>query len=406
MKKTIQFKPLRYSLIFLGFAAVLFLGFGRMEPRHHLTGSSDKTISGEPEKNSPLLGVGITPKDDLAPMPVYNHWKNFTTKDGLPGNKVNCVRVDGNRIWAGTENGLAVIENDKVTKVYTTADGLAHRGVLFVDIDDLTGDTWIATLGGLNVLSAGKFRTYNQFNSGMPNNLVYMVSCDKNHIWIATGGGAGHLDTNTGSWEIFTEQNAPMHEPWTYAVSADQGVVYIAAWGGGIIEYNYVTRKFRDYTDPDGEMEIDLYPNDGPVHDITTAAYLSNGILWVSTYFGISRYDGNTWSGYFDHDSGLAGNFANFIKANGDVGWVCTDNGISSFNGDTWVTYRRDETGNGGEVIITKGKNVRKIKTATSISNSFIWGVDFQGDDVWVATSYGLSHGKRIGNSTAEIPNM
>jgi hypothetical protein len=109
-------------------------------------------------------------------------------------------------------------------------------------------------------------------------------------------------------------------------------------------------------------MEIDLYPNDGPVHDITTAAHLSNGILWVSSYFGISRYDGTTWSGYFDHDSGLASNFTNFIKANGDVGWACTDNGISSFNGDTWVTYRKDENGKGGEVIITKGKAVRKIK--------------------------------------------
>ena len=31
------------------------------------------------------------------------------------------------------------------------------------------------------------------------------------------------------------------------------------------------TKKFKDYTDPDGEMEIDLLPDDGLVHDITTA---------------------------------------------------------------------------------------------------------------------------------------
>ena len=278
--------------------------------------------------------------------------------------------------------------------------------MLFVDVNKVTGDVWIATLAGLNVLSAGRFDTYNQFNSGLPNDLVYMVSCDGNDIWVATGGGAGHLDTHTGVWEIFTEINAPMHEPWTYAVSANQGVVYIAAWGGGIIEYNFRTRHFRDYTDPDGEMELDLYPNDGPVHDITTAAYLSNGILWVSTYFGISRYDGTTWSGYFDSDSGLASNFVNFLKANGDVGYVCTDNGLSSFNGDTWVTYRIDDTTKVGEVIITKDKKVRKIRTNFRIANNFTWGVDFQGDDVWVATSHGLSHGWRTAGSTVEKPSM
>jgi ligand-binding sensor domain-containing protein len=406
MKKTLQNKKFRYSLLSMMVIGMLFLGFSRIKINSPESNEILETIISASGDRETGLGKGITPKDELKPMKVYNHWENFTTKEGLPANKVNCVKADGNRVWAGTENGLALIEGGRVVKVYNTKDGLAHRGVLSVDVNKVTGDVWIATLSGLNVLSAGKFETYNQFNSGMPNDLVYMVSCAGKDIWVATGGGAGHLDTNTGTWEIFTEQNAPMHEPWTYAVSADNGVVYIAAWGGGIIEYNYETKRFRDYTDPDGEMEIDLYPNDGPVHDIVTAAHLSNGILWVSSYFGISRYDGTTWSGYFDHDSGLASNFVNFLKANGDVGWVCTDNGISSFNGDTWVTYRKSDSGRGGEVIITKGQSVRKINTDISICHSFTWGVDFQGEDVWVATASGLSHGKVIGNSTVEIPNL
>ncbi len=59
-------------------------------------------------------------------------------------------------------------------------------------------------------------------------------------------------------------------------------------------------------------MEIDLQPDDGLVHDITTATSWADGILWVSTYFGMSRYDGKYWKGYFNHDSGLASNFINF----------------------------------------------------------------------------------------------
>ena len=43
-------------------------------------------------------------------MPLFR-WENFTTANGLPDNHVFCVLVDGNRIWAGTENGLGLYEN-------------------------------------------------------------------------------------------------------------------------------------------------------------------------------------------------------------------------------------------------------------------------------------------------------
>jgi len=35
-------------------------------------------------------------------------FENFTTANGLPNNHVFAVLVDGDRIWAGTEKGLAV----------------------------------------------------------------------------------------------------------------------------------------------------------------------------------------------------------------------------------------------------------------------------------------------------------
>ena len=35
-------------------------------------------------------------------------FENFTTANGLPDNHVYAVLVDGDRVWAGTENGLAV----------------------------------------------------------------------------------------------------------------------------------------------------------------------------------------------------------------------------------------------------------------------------------------------------------
>ena len=80
-------------------------------------------------------------------MPRYR-FENFTTANGLPDNHVYSVLVDGDRIWAGTDNGLAVYENGK-WKTYTTKDGLAHRAVLSLALDKRTGDVWAGTMGGL-----------------------------------------------------------------------------------------------------------------------------------------------------------------------------------------------------------------------------------------------------------------
>ena len=38
---------------------------------------------------------------------------------------------------------------------------------------------------------------------------------------------------------------------------------------------------------------------------------------------------------------------------------------------------------------------VKKIPVQTAPAHNYILGVDFQGDDIWVATAKGLSHGIR-----------
>lgn len=341
--------------------------------------------------NSPKMQLKKTSND----IPIYGHWHNFTSKDGLPSDKTYSVRIDGNRVLVGTHNGLAVYENGK-WKTYTTKDGLAHNGILAIDVNKKNGDVWLGTMGGLSLWSAGKFENFTQMNSGMPNDLIYSVICDGKDVWVATGGGAGKYDTYTKQWEIFTEKNAPMHEPWTYGVCEGDGKIFIAAWGGGVIEYTKKTKKFRDYLDPDGNMEIDLFPDDGLVHNITTGTSWSNGYLWVATYFGLSRYDGVHWKGYFDHDSGLASNFINFVRAVGPIAYLCTDKGLSTTDGTNWITYTKNENNNTGKVTITKNTEKLETTTSTAISHNFVLGVDVKDNIIWVATSKGVSRGELI----------
>ncbi len=404
MKKHLP-KP-KHATIFL---IILLTGFSSIFLGIRWKENSSKNESSRIVSNPTDQAINKAPDNVQSPghetMPLYGNWHNFSTKDGLPSNKANCVRIDRNRVLVGTDAGLAIYENDQ-WKVLTTKDGLAHQVILSIDVNELTGDVWIATLSGLNRWSAGRFEKFDQFNSGLVNDVLYSVICDGKDTWVATAAGACRLDTYTNQWRIFNEQNSPMHEPWTYGVCAGQDKVFIAAWGGGVIEFNKVTDHFRDYRDPDGEMEIDLFPNDGVVHDITTGVSFQEGILWVGTYFGLSRYDGTHWQGYFDHDSGLVSNFINYLKAWGNTVYLCTDKGLNTFDGNTWVTYTGAENSTGGLVTIKNGADTRKITSTSSIPNNFVLGVDRSGDEIWIATSNGVSRGEVTGKAEIQSEKM
>jgi ligand-binding sensor domain-containing protein len=327
------------------------------------------------------------------------HWQNFTTADGLPNNRVYAVAVDGERIWAGTDDGLGLYENGK-WRVFRPADGLAHRAVLSIAVDKKTHEAWIGTMGGLSRYSAGRFDTFNQLNSGLSNDVVYGVAIQGDTVWTATAAGASRYNTKTNQWTLYNERNTPMYEIWTYSVSPGSDKVYYAVWGGGLLEFDVKTERWKDYNDPDGETEMVVYKDQGLIHEITTSvSYMEKDkVVWVSTYFGASRYDGRNWHNYLDKDSGLPSNFTNQVKGvDGRRAWFSTDKGLAYLDGEQWTVYRPSlETGR--PEILTRdaaGKTTR-TDTDSAPAHHYILGVDFQGDDIWVATAKGLSHGTFI----------
>ncbi len=332
---------------------------------------------------------------DVLKMRPLARWTSFGLAEGLPSEKAFCIRVDGDRVWVGTEAGLACYEAGG-WRVWGRPDGLPHPAVLSLDLSPRTGDLWIGTMGGLARFSGGRIEAFTQLSSGLSNDFVNDVECDpdEDQVWAATAMGASRFDLRTGEWTIFTEQNTPMAEPWTYSVAIDRGLVYVGAWGGGVLEHAKGTGRWREYRDPDKEMEIDLLPDDGPVHDVTAGIDFKDGILWQASYFGLARYDGRAWSTFFKADSGLASDFVQFVRARGRVAWCSTDDGLSATDGSGWVTYRRREDGK-GNVLFTRGKEpAGALVTETTLAHNFVLGVDFQGDAVWVATEKGVSRGE------------
>ena len=69
-----------------------------------------------------------------------------------------------------------------------------------------------------------------------------------------------------------------------------------------------------------------------------------------------------------------------------------------NYDSNRWVTYTPihgpQEGDKGWEVrIFQEDKLLEKRPLKKGLTNNFIWYCEFQGDDIWVCTSRGLSHG-------------
>lgn len=350
------------------------------------------------------LAAQDTTTDESAPAGepyIYTDWETFTTEStdgGLVNDHIFYLKVDGEKVWFATEGGLSMYENGKWTS-WTEADGLPWRVISSIARDPDTGDLWIGLFGyGIARFSGGYFEHFTQMNSGLLNDVVYGITVEGDNIWVATTAGISAYNTVTGNWRVYNERNAPMEEVWTYNAMANDGKVYFAVWGGGILEWDVATQSWTDYLDPDGEMEIDLYRDDGLVHVITTSAYYIDQTLWASTYFGLSRYDGRNWRGYMDIDSGLPSNFVNFVVArDGNSNITCTDKGVAmlmDYASDTWVTYARasNDADTWTAYVMVGNDTLRTVPTNLSLPNHFTIATDIQGEDVWIGTGHGVAH--------------
>jgi len=200
----------------------------------------------------------------------------------------------------------------------------------------------------------------------------------------------------------YTEKNAPMEEIWNYSAQYDgKGKVFLGIWGSGVLEFDCEKDRehrgdpWKAYIDPDGEMEIDLYRDDGIVHVIITGASPADDMLWVSSYFGCCRYDGRHWRGLYAQETGLPSDFTNNLKArSGDECWFCHDKGlgvVAHFPTDTVVAYTRDEhTLRGKACVYRRGKLLKTVDMEKAVPHNFTINIDHDGHDTWVATGKGL----------------
>jgi ligand-binding sensor domain-containing protein len=341
-------------------------------------------------------------KSDQGNPFIYKEWQSYT-KESTAGQLINdhifALEADGDSLWIGSEAGLILYYNG-TWQNWTVENGLPWNVIMSIAKDPKTGELWLALFGeGIARLSGGHFEHFTQLNSVLLNDVVYGFDIEGDNVWIATTAGISRYNQVSGEWAVFNEKHAPMEEVWTYNVDATPEKVFFAVWGGGILEWDTHSRSWQEYLDPDGEMEIDLYRDDGLLHVITTSASYVEKVLWASTYFGLSRYDGRNWRGYMDHDSGLPSNFINLsLGRSANSSYNCTDKGLGvlvDYATDTWVSYSRENENseNWMAKVIVGNEIKKKVMTNLDLPNHFTICIEFMGNDIWIGTGHGLARG-------------
>jgi ligand-binding sensor domain-containing protein len=81
----------------------------------------------------------------------------------------------------------------------------------------------------------------------------------------------------------------------------------------------------------------------------------------------------------------------------GTRAWFATDKGLAYYDGTNWSVYRPALDTKAPEMTVRDAQGtVTQIAVTSAPSHNYILAVDFQGEDLWVATAHGVSHGIRL----------
>ncbi len=154
----------------------------------------------------------------------------FSTANGLPGDNVQAIVVDlSGRVWIGTDQGLAKVEND-VLEVVFGADSpeLPNKYIRALAVDS-SGALLIGTFTGVVSYDGTKTSLLLDFlKAGFSEaRLTTLAVAPDNRVWIGTDKG---LLVPTGSgWELLTTADGLL----TNYISALHVDSYGAVWVGG-----------------------------------------------------------------------------------------------------------------------------------------------------------------------------
>ena len=348
--------------------------------------------------------------DQSSDTPISIEWRTFTTADGLGSGPIFCVCPTDDAIWVGTPDGPFRLPRNSLDRPHAPwqlalpPERLAHPATTALATDHQTGDLWIGSLGGLTHYSAGRSRLLRQINSGLANDVIYDLLAHRGEIWVATAAGLSRYRIARDEWDIYTDVNAPVDEMWPRALAACGDKIFVAVSGAGLLRMDLATDSWTRSSDPDRTAGLDMVRNDGPVDDTASAvACESDDAVWVGTRFGLSRLHNGKWTTYSAFDSPLPDDRITALTYHQGRIWIGTESGLCVTDASQWWVFQHAGNDPVDTIVHTDDAGqTRAYHTKTALPPGAILDIQFDGDEIWVATDTSLARGRFTSESAVD----
>lgn len=238
-------------------------------------------------------------------IPSGYAFEKYTDKEGLSINQMLCVFEDKEKnIWFGTDGGGLCKFMGDIFSHYSEKDGLPDNIIKGIDQDSL-GNLWLATSRGLaqfNLKTGTPATKIFTAKDGLPGNSMLAVS-------------AGKVLHNNSIWGVFSDAGVSKYNP-------------SASFRTG-------SKTFQNFSETEGLLENSAW----------SILVDRNGIVWVGTLEGISRFDGQQFLNISMETMRISakGVYAIIQDKNGNL-WFGTGGGLAKYSGDgSIVTFDEAE---------------------------------------------------------------
>jgi ligand-binding sensor domain-containing protein/signal transduction histidine kinase len=210
------------------------------------------------------------------------HFHNLSVDDGLIQSQATCMAQDmiGN-LWIGTFGGLSRYDGKNFTS-YTIRNGLQNNAVWSVAVDS-ANNIWI---GGQTTLSRFNGKTFLHYTRQVQTNHVLnstqQIQVVGDSTWWRVAGDVYYV--TGGKIKYFVTPGKP---GFVFAMLAEHGSIWIAK--EGVI--------YHEHDNQVDSVNFDL-PPDIMIPNISKIFRDRNYLVWVATNTGLYRIENNQIAGY------------------------------------------------------------------------------------------------------------
>ncbi|HKK39542.1 MAG TPA: two-component regulator propeller domain-containing protein [Cryomorphaceae bacterium] len=322
-------------------------------------------------------------------------FKNFSKKDGLNNNQINCF-YRGSKLYVGSTGALCYVEGQKISGILFPQELETARVLDFAESKN--GDLYMATAGSGVIKWDGKDFTSISTADGLPDNYVRSLAFDQtDRLWIGTRSGIVLLNPSETS---LTSSDSTLSKLSVSQIEmAADGKMVVTTFGNGI--FFVEGESIRNFTTKNGLS----------TNFIRSFEELPSGQYWFASKVGLAKFEDEGFDTY-DETNGLS--YANIKSLGQDREgnlWIGTDGqGLLRRTGEVFRSFSVQNGLNSDLVMsIAQGSNdslllgtydagISILKNDTAISYPFnsrlpsftVWCLSNGANGLLAGTSSGL----------------